>query len=216
MKFLPTLFGIVLVFSGGQAGFSQGFVNLNFEHPILPLTPNEFSAVPITNALPGWTGYLNGSRVDRVVFNGLSIGGEQISLHNSNGFPPIQGRYSVILQGSTGAGPRSAAVGQTGQIPADALSLIFWGGISQVSFNGQIIPHMAIGGGVNYTIYAGDISAFSGQTGELLFTAFPNEFRILDNIQFSTEAIPEPSEFALTGIGALLFAISCRRDFRRK
>ncbi len=211
-KFAMVILGLVTI---GHSGSSQGFVNLNFEHPILPLTPDEFRAVPITNALPGWTGYLYGSPVDRVAFNGLSLGGAQISLQNSNGFPPIQGNYSVLLQGSTPSFQGSAAVGQTGQIPADALSLRFWGGISQVSFKGQIIPHMAIGAGPNYTIYGGDISAFSGQTGELLFTAFPSRFWVLDNIQFSTEAIPEPRSLGLFALGGLLFGLRRWRNSSR-
>ena len=49
----------------------------------------------------------------------------------------------------------------------------------------------AISNAANYTIYGADISAYSGQTGELLFTA---PFRIsgmLDNIQFSSTPLPE-------------------------
>jgi hypothetical protein len=55
----------------------------------------------------------------------------------------------------------------------------------------------------------GDISAIAGQTGQLLFTAlsgtiFNAGYGLLDNIQFSTQAIPEPGVFGLFGFGALL------------
>jgi len=65
----------------------------------------------------------------------------------------------------------------------------------------------------NYTVFGADISAYAGQTGELLFTA-PwqgepgqsgfEEDGMVDNIQFSSSPIPEPNEFSLVGLGALL------------
>ena len=149
----------VLILVQAHLAQPQGFFNLNFEQPILPLTPVNFQ-VPTANALPGWSAYTYENTLSEVVYNTLSLGSAAVSLQGANGsVPPIQGNYSVVLQGSSGSTPSSASIGQTGQIPGDSLSLIFWGGVSQVSFNGQIIPVAAIGSGANYTIYGGDISA---------------------------------------------------------
>ena len=51
--------------------------------------------------------------------------------------------------------------------------------------------------------------AYAGQTGELLFTdpsflGFQGGPAIIDNIQFSSNPLPEPSELALAALGTLL------------
>src|SRR5580765_562276 len=83
---------------------AQGtFQNLNFESVIPPLNPDINFSVPIANALPGWTGYLTGNPVDRVLYNGISLGGPSISLLDAQTpFPslrPLQGNNSVYLKG---------------------------------------------------------------------------------------------------------------------
>ena len=61
----------------------------------------------------------------------------------------------------------------------------------------------------NYNIYAADVSAYAGQTAQLLFTAVAGNAGMLDNIQFSSTAVPEPNQFALAALGTLL--LGCRR-----
>ena len=63
---------------------------------------------------------------------------------------------------------------------------------------------MAISNTLNYKIYSADISAFAGQTGQLLFTTPVQTLALLDNIQFSSLPVPEPSEFALVMLGTIL------------
>src|SRR5438477_5307078 len=57
--------------------------------------------VPITNALPGWAGYINGNPVDQVLYNTSSLGGSSVSLMDpftpAPSLRPIQGSYSVYL-----------------------------------------------------------------------------------------------------------------------
>lgn len=77
----------------------------------------------------------------------------------------------------------------------------------QVSFGGQVLSYLAVGSGSGYTIYGADVSSLSGQTGQLLFTAFNNTYAEIDNIQF---AVPEPRELFLFGLGALLFGLRRR------
>ena len=183
---------------GSQRGYSQGtFQNLNFENPIPPLIPG---LVPVTNALPGWTGYLNGNPTDVVFFRNVALGAPSISVVDSLSlsYQPIQGNYSVFLN--------NAAIGQTGQIPGDASSLLFLR-VSQfgfqVSFGGQSIPLVQFGTSGNNIIMAGDISMFAGQTGELKFVGGG----LFDAIRFSSQPIPEPGTVLLLIMGLGLFGI---------
>ncbi len=183
----------VLFSVAGYRGYSQGtFVNLGFENPVLPLTPVN-SEVPITNGLPGWVGYIAGDQVDHVLYNTVSIGAAAISLQGPGSLAPVlEGNYSAILQCSFG-GLNSAAIGQTGQIPLDAQSLVFFEqnfGSLNVTFAGQPISLVRLGSGANYDIIGGDISAFAGQTGELRFITAPNSSGVLDYIQFSNQVVP--------------------------
>ena len=194
-----------LVLFGSQQGYSQGtFQNLDFENPIPPLTPGPNGFVPIVNALPGWTGYINGNPTDFVIFSDIALGSPSISVVDSLSlsYQPIQGSYSVFLRG--------AGLGQTGRIPNTAASLVFLSkpfSAFNVSFGGQFISMLQSGTSGNNIIMAGDISRFAGQTGELLFAGGG----LFDDIQFSNQPIPEPSMLGLFGLGALLFAWRVKR-----
>jgi hypothetical protein len=106
----------------------------------------------------------------------------------------------------------TAGIGQTGTIPISAQSLTFWGwaGINDISFNGQTLPLTVISNTADYNIYGANISGYAGQTGQLLFTTVPGGQDFIDNIQFSTLPVPEPSQFALAALGALLLGFHCR------
>jgi hypothetical protein len=134
-----------------------------------------------------------------------------LTLHSTDdpyGIEAIQGNYSIFLQGGSFAVPSTSysSIGQTGQIPSNAKSLIYWGGALQVTFNGQPLAPYAIGTGPNYTIWGADISAYAGQSGQLQFTATWQTSGILDNIQFSSVSVPEPSSRDLILI-SLLFLV---------
>jgi hypothetical protein len=69
----------------------------------------------------------------------------------------------------------------------------------------------------NYNIYEANIGAFAGQTGQLLFTStgYPTAVGdMIDNIQFSSSPIPEPSPslLLLLGSGVIIYV---RRTFHR-
>ncbi len=216
MKVGTVVIAIFLI--SAQQGFSQGsFVNLNFESPILPLTRDQFFQVPITNALPGWAGYIGGNQVSKVVYDTRALDSAGISLHDSNSvLKPIQGNYSVLLQGDRFSST-SAAIGQTGQIAPSINSLFFLAQNSslQFSFAGQVIPYFQVNQTSNYTTYAADISSFAGQIGELRFTAPQNAFSFLDGIRLSTTVVPEPNIYSLLGYGVLLFG-AARATLKRK
>lgn len=187
------LFGVT-VLAHGQGTFQ----NLDFESANLAgFSPG--ASVPITDALPAWTGYINGNPVDRVFYDNIFLSGPSIAVIDSlTPFfpPPIQGSYSAYLHAG-------ASIGQTGQIPDSAASVIFLNNpfsAINVSFGGQNIPMVQLGTSGNNIIMAGNVSSFAGQTGELLFAGGG----LFDDIQFSNQAIPEPSTYCLFGLGALL------------
>ena len=183
---------------------SQGtFGNLGFEQA----TTNP--SITVSN----WTLY-SGS----IAYNTVGIGGAAITLHDSMSthFQPLQGNYSILLQGSQANTPTSSAIGQTGQIPVDSLSVRYWaypGSNLQLTFGGQLIPVTILSSTASYNVFGGNVSAFAGQTAELRFTALAHTAGLIDNIQFSNQPIPEPSVFCLIGLGALLF---CRQAARKE
>jgi hypothetical protein len=212
MKTIPTLLLIILI-SFFRDVYAQGFVNLNFESAtITPVFPPLTSTIVANNAIPGWTAYFGGVAQTSISYNGFSLGGATVSLgdtNNPSGLLPLRGKYSVLLQGSSLGAPTAASIGQTGQVPINTLSLLFFQSLTvyglQVTFNGHVIPLFQTGVTTNYAIMGGDISAFAGQTGQLLFSALPNLGNaLLDNIQFSSSSIPEPSALALITLGGLL------------
>lgn len=213
---------------------AQGLINLNFENASFVVDPNGTFppySVYASNAIPGWTAYLGGVPQTDVLSNDTTLALAAVSLEGTNpalfALPAFQGRWSIFLQGffgQTNSGyPATASIGQTGQIPFTAQSLFFWGNLSlsgvtndfSVSFNGQDLPLIAISNALNYTVYGADISAFAGKSGELLFTAYQNTYAELDNIQFSSIPVPEPSALALTGAAIGLITSAWTRRVKR-
>jgi hypothetical protein len=211
-------------------GFSQGFVNLNFESANV----SGYSAgngVPITSALPGWSayssypsgvysgGFASGATnvLTTVIYNAPSLGGPLVSIIDTNGGVPFQGRYSAILWDGGSFPLYSTTISQTGLVPTGTESLLFegsaLGAYFGVTINGQTINMNALQVFSNYTLYGGDISTFAGQVETLSFTlppatlGQPSEFG-LDNIQFSSSTVPEPNEICLTALGGFLLAWS--------
>lgn len=184
---------------------AQGFANLDFEQA--NLSSYGEGSVPASDAIPGWTAYLGGVVMTNVYYDtgfaeiGVNVQGA------TNGFLPIQGNYSITLIGSRS---NPASIGQTGTIPMTAQSLIFYGSFlyqsDTVSFNGQALSVVPLS--YSYNIFGVDISSLAGQTGQLLFTDTALPFAtgdIIDNIQFSSTPVPEPSPSWLLLIGSGIF-----------
>ena len=108
---------------------------------------------------------------------------------------PIQGNYMPVLQADLINGqPASAAISQTGTLPASAQTLLFtaslpYGAGWSVSLGGQNLSVVSLGtDGNEYGYYGANISSFAGQTETLQFTALtgaPSVNMALDDIVFS-------------------------------
>jgi hypothetical protein len=186
---------------------AQGtFRNLDFEGATPPFV-HSLNGVYSSNAIPGWTPYFGDEPADEVIYNDVTLGGSGVELHDlkSTYSPPLQGTYTLWLQGSYHL-TWGAAIGQTGRIPQDAQSLVFYSTLDsdlQVTFGGEPLSKKQVGSSPGCMILAADVSAFSGQLGELRFTAPHDTLALIDNIQFSTVAVPEPSVFGLTAMGGV-------------
>jgi hypothetical protein len=205
-----------------EIGRTQGFVNLNFESArIIPLTTGaDFppDSVATTNAVPSWDVYYGSSQQSQITYNDPALGSPFVTLLATNGLQ-FAGNYSILLQG--GATFSAATISQTGLVPTDAESLMFIAvgdtslGSSglQVSLDGQDLSFFAISNELNYTLYGANISSFADQIETLSFSALEdsggyNNWEI-DNIQFSTSPVPEPSILTLSALGGVFFV--CRQ-----
>ena len=210
----------MFLLSGKFLGHSQGFINLDFESANLAAIPAGQGGgfVSATNAIPGWTAFIGANQTTQILQNNATTGLPSISIFGPDSLATgiIQGNYSVIL--TAGIVDGSVSISQTGLGPVSADTLLFeaapnYAGAGQLSvlMNGQNVPYFALGTGPNYTVYGGDISAFSGLQETLKFSdsQIGSNFSYveLDNIQFSSLPVPEPG--ALTALGGLLLA--CRR-----
>ena len=158
---------------------AQGsFQNLSFEQANPGQTvesPNGYPVaynVPAANALPYWNVYYGGVQQNTVNFNSPGLGSTLVTLVGE-GWPAIDGNYSVLLQGGQTAS--AASITQTAAIPSGMQSLYFeaqpGGGSLDVLIGTQTIPFTAVGTGPNYTLYGANISAWAGNTEQLTFSA---------------------------------------------
>jgi hypothetical protein len=223
---------MTLISCGVTEALGEPFGNLDFEIAVIssPGTPGTRLA---SAALPFWTAStgnkvlyeetaLDSAAVS--VLDGLNYLGAWANPK------PLAGNYSLILQDGiapqSGVVLTSAYISQTGDIPADRRSLMFQSDMTryinelQVSLNGVVVPFTlySVGGTVNpsygpVNTYACDISAFAGDTDVTLkFEKLvhdplnPSSHGIvdLDNIQFSSTVVPEPSTLALLTIAAVV------------
>jgi hypothetical protein len=205
MKFRLITSLVAVLFATLQTVFAQStFQNLDFESAMIIPIPGDPHMVAISNALPGWSAYGNYAG-DNILYDDLSLGAPAISIQDAAGFEPVlEGNYTVYFQGSFPGGQIVPALGQVGTVPSTAHSILYFAQAPfTVTFGGQPIPTTAVGSGPNFTIFGGDISGFTNQTGELRFQGGG----LLDNIVFSSQAIPEASVSALAGLGAVLLSL---------
>lgn len=196
------------------------FQNLAFEAATVSQS-QVLGVVNSTDALPGWNVYFGTSGPQaQMDFGAMIVGSPSpwVVLFGTNNIGDggsIEGDFSVYLTGQQVAFPGegdspAGSINQTGLVPANAESIFFKAQPGTASFvvslDGQNIPLGDLATGPNYTLFGGDISAFAGQDSELAFTAGNlGTGWNLDSIEFSPEAVPEPSTWALLIAGSGLF-----------
>ena len=229
MKIEKQIAGFSIVLLTVLSAQAQGtFQNLNFEkaHPVF-VNPILYPfTVTAASALPDWTVTLGGVQQTQITEDAPSAGSTWVMLVGPGynyGFAPIDGNYSVLLQGSGTAS--AASISQTGLIPAGTQSLLFEAepvdtgpaGPLEVLVGNQVVPFAAVGTGPNYTLYGANISSWANDTEQLTFSALLGSYGLnnweIDDISFSTTPEPEPNILALTAIGGLLFG--ARKWFAR-
>ena len=209
---------VVALFIAVQNGQAQGFVNLNFESAnVSGFSPNS-SDVPISSALPGWSGAYGSTPVSQVWYDGISLGGTIISVVDNkvsdSSFDPIQGVYSAYLFGGSSD---AAAISQTGLVPTGTKSLQVKiqsrGTPFNVTLGGQTLNLIPLQTSSAFTLYGADISSSAGLTEALSFTSpttagVPPNFLEVDGVVFSPSSVPEPCTWALLLCGAVLFGVA--------
>ena len=151
--------------------------------------------------------YSGTNQLSQIAYN-FYTHADAVELYGSNALV-IGGAFSLSLS-------PGGSIAQTALVPAGTQLFLFKGrGIGPaaslvVSLGGQDLPYIALSNGPSYTLYGADVSAFAGQTATLAFAAPMPEF-LIDDIQFSPLAIPEPSFLALACSGGLVLAVGLRR-----
>ena len=200
-----------------------------------------FDATPpisAASALPSWTVREDGIVCNAIWGAPIALDETSVALVTQTngvypGFVPLQGSYSLQLYAFQGAPPpefKTASISQTGLIPVTARSIQFLlesppvaGGIIQanpiVTVDGTPLTlfRQSISGGIASMV--ADITGYAGSTVDLTFLCqgspggFPLSENIfaLDDIQFSTRMVPEPSTLMSVGLFSALVAFHRRR-----
>ena len=97
---IKSAIGGMLLCVYGHPGFSQGFVNLDFESANLSGYPPP-NAVPVGDAIPGWTAYIGSTELTTISYDALALDDANVCIVDDNVFRAstiIQGQYSLMLQ----------------------------------------------------------------------------------------------------------------------
>ena len=195
------------------------FVNLTFDEPDLsgPFTPVHQGGPQIgktSQLLKGWAPLLNGAPPDTMTYSpaGTSSTGH-LTLYEYLAGPVGQqvSQYS-LLYSSSPPSQATFSIKQTGTIPVDAASLgLFANHLLEVRINDNAVYTVD----PEITAYPWiDVSRFAGRTVDLEFRVIQFPFQSVgmsfDILGF--KPVPEPSTWALFGIGAsVVFCIGRRK-----
>ncbi len=199
--------------TGVECGLGGEFINLGFDDGGEPTGEETFQ--PAATLLPGWTVYIGTLVSETVVFNNFLSEKAMVGVYSVEYAPELyQGKYGLgIASGAEilSGGPQvAAAIGQSGEVPTWAKSLTFRGVIADpremvITIDGIAYPYIRIGGGPTDSVYSFDVSPFAGSEVELRISARPGDFGgggLIDSLSFSPlPAVPEPSTWALLGLG---------------
>jgi len=200
----------------GTAAQAADFINLNFEQAQAPVLqqPFEFHLLDWATAAPGWS-HSSGDATASVYYGSTHVGLPQwFLLTSAQSFSNLllSGSYSMAFNSGylSTFDPNSpfvhATLSQTGDVPADALSLRLRATGPLAVFLGDApIALQPLGG----NLYGGDIAAYAGQTLELRLVNLSNDQGhpvVVDDIVFSPAAVPELPTLASLTLGLALLA----------
>ena len=212
--------GVVLVLScliNASGLRAQAFQDLDFESATLVTALG--GTVNFAPAFPGWSGFAGTNQLGTALYDRTFLDSTGISIIDTNPLPPgvfgelIDGNYTAVLQAGVYSGftPTDVSLSQTGLVPPGTKSLSLYARPSSLTISNFTVSL----GGVNvnlisspvantdFNLYQADVSTFAGLHEELKFTLFSqnphvsNRYLSLDDIEFSSMAIPEPSVLSL-------------------
>ena len=227
----------------GSTACGADFQNLDFEAG--PAYADRwFPPTQYPNVMPGWTVNASGSGQTNAFCNDFILDYPGVALMTRGGYLGtnyvIAGDRSVYLQSSASLGDPSSAINvsisQVGLVPVDAQSLVFdarnqWSslfpippGPFKVTMDGVAVPLILLTSDGGNVTYAANIASWSGQTTELSIGVLASSawgganwegWSVVDSIQFSSTAVPEPSTFVLAALGGLLLGFRGWRNYSR-
>lgn len=188
----------------------QGFENLNFESAQnLPANPDGRVLVSVANALPDWAAFAGPNTLSSIYYVTDNNG--------SSSLVQLEGGSAALSGNNLSVGLYvGGLISQTGLVPGNAESLQFEASSYvnlEVTLGGEILSYTALSQGPDYFVYGANIPA--NMDGQMETLTFGNGISqtLLDDIEFSpTSVVPEPSECALLGFGAMLFGLCCWRN----
>lgn len=197
--------------------------NLDFESAMVPDV--EWGVkVSISEGMPSWSGGYEGSPQTEILHNNTTLGSSSLAIIGPWGWSGsvLSGSYSALLIG--GANGTSAWIEQTALVPANAKSIkikVRQGYISDfgiwmdeigISMDGTNVPMFKIQASVNYSVCAGDITPFAGNSAKLVIRAdtwdpwsqYGMNPTYIDDIEFSADLPPlAPTNIALSNASVL-------------
>lgn len=203
------------------AAVAGDFINLTFDNPNLtgsltPIVPGGPYRGSTSDLLPGWTVKANGNPLSTIVYSPpLTSSEAPVTLRENTAAAagtPL-GKFSLALFGTPPpfelTGPE-IRLSQTGTVPVDAAGLwVASAGYVQGYVNGTKIGEVdpVLGSQVVW-----DVGAYRGQNVSLEFLVRSGDSIRFDIFGFTT--VPEPSTYALFGLGAALLWCHRRHHLR--
>ena len=199
---------------------AQSFSNLNFESTAGLGIPADGIWLNWSLAAPGWHHPSGGDSV--FVYHKDPPRGSIAQYYflvdsTATSWSPLEGQYSLALvsghynRNDSSSPWVNAYIEQTGYIPLDAQSLqLFAKGEFELTINSKEVPISTLEG----DLYGADISRYAGQTVSMRISSTSTQVQtpvIVDGLNFSPQAIPEPSGAALLVIGLAAGILAKRR-----
>ncbi len=199
----------MLVLVSAANAIAAPFQNLDFEQAVIKAASTNFSPwdayMPIdaAYAVPFWTPREDDTVVTALWGAPVALDETSFALITTNGYPLLQGRYSVLLSAAGFPNPeyfRASSISQVGDVPIGSRSIryllrqVFSTTVANptVSLGGRVIPTFPLCVASNTITMIGDINGFDGKSLELRFecNSVPSEnYFFLDAISFSQASL---------------------------